>query len=1830
LPRQETITVHQLKQIYDNFIQFSSSASSDYLINILYLLDDIDFTILTDPLIVNHQFYSLLTHILNDILKKWHHSYHLIEYESIFFRHIIRIFSKIKANPEKLIQSMKKCLKDIVNDGKYLYDKHNMKYFSKLVILYSQNQQIMDAIIKCLCSKYYSKMFKQADNEKFLLKTCPMCWIAYRGPNREEMANMLLNTLLAISTRLLQQQYSNSWSKNAIQLLNLLNHCFTLCSSNMLTSEHLVPLTDVLLRILNQPSMFEENQPMIKSVIYLLLTFINNNERILQYCKQRQEFFQKLSDKENEMYLILMPLMSDDEIKTMNNNNGSFSLILRRYLEEQNDEESPRINSLRERLKHILEEPVNQKENTNERAAPAVLPTSSIVSSNENKNQEEITLIWYDKNIGIRDDTKKTIELLQKINDYVLICSNRETCIEKIGQIKTEKIFLILSGSSAQDILDEIHDHQQIDSIYIFCMKREKYEMYLNNDKYYKVIGIYIQYTPLLIALQENMRYCIKQSEAASLFDQDERAMRNLNRDINDFLNFMVFKEVLLKTDYNSDTAKKEMIDICRNYYRKNKKELSNIDEFERTYKPENAIYWYTKQTFVYRVVNKALRTEDYEAMLTLRFFIVDLCKNLKQKYDDMKEKMSNSNLIISYRGLKLTSQEIYNLKHNIGTNIVTNGYLSTSRSKNVAYTFAKKGTKCPNVETVMLEIDVDISTSTTSLADIAQYSDYPEEEEEILFDLGASFAIDAIDYENIQKMWHIKLKAISKHSSLINIETLLKGHNSEKDMNILLGKLLYKVERFALCRKYFNNLINYYKDDEHEKLASIYDIIGRTYADEDVCDKAIENYTKALNHYKLSNNIRDSAIVKNSMSTIYYKMNDKERSRVVHKDAYDMWIKTIRDPSDKSHCEFGCLMHNFGRLENDNQVARNYFFQALDIYQNSSNICYHNSHDDLIAQVYQDISNRYDQENDYRNALVFIKKSVNIRAKNASTIYRRDAFDTCLVKLITISMRNNENPEFLNIPQFYHLFNMHPFKLWPILKSNLYSCNSIDGEELIKQMTLNNSPAEFLEYSLTSLKSILKTNPTDYEKIIQTYCVIGLCYEAAKEYEWSCQHYEKALEICQTHMPNDMKHISQIYRYLSSISLKKNDYDQAFDFGIKALNTDEKTCHLGDKEKEAQCYFDFGAKLLCKDINKSFEFNKKSLELRQQILPADHVTIGFSHQDVGVSYEYKDILDSAVEHYKKAIEIYEKHLLDKEEYQFNVKQLYSECHLNVAKIYSTQNKYDDAVQFRIKALSIDEKTCHLTDKEKEAQAYFDIGEELLCKDLNKAFEFSKKSLEIRQQILPVNHVTIGFSHQDMGAAYENKGMLDAAVEHYKKAIEIYEKHVFDKEEYQFNVKELYSQCHVNIARINSRQNKYDDAVELRMKALNIDKKTSQLTAKEKEAQCYFDIGEELYAIDIDRALEFSKKSLEIRQQILPADHATIGFSHQDIGAAYEKKRMFDAALEYYKKAIEIYEKHLLDTEKYQFNIKGCFIQCHSNIARMYQNQCNYDKSTEFCIAVIKKMESIFSTDNNSFLAECYRIIGFNYHRKLQYDLSIEFYQKCLNIYEALVQNSIVYDYKTEISSCLIDLNCVYMGKQEYDCALNGLEKVKQMLPDNHINLDPCYFNIGLCYQHLKKYEKAIENFNLRIENFEKNLSTNREIYALSLLNIGMCCSYMGKTRYASGINYTLKAIEIYEQYFPDNKNDIAQCYFTYGFILTKQGQYDQAINALQKSLDIRLIADTIDIAFCYANLSYNFYKNCEYQQALSLAEQALKTYEKHLPNLVNENIGLLLNNMKP
>ena len=63
----------------------------------------------------------------------------------------------------------------------------------------------------------------------------------------------------------------------------------------------------------------------------------------------------------------------------------------------------------------------------------------------------------------------------------------------------------------------------------------------------------------------------------------------------------------------SNDKAKQRMIRACRIYYLDNERELQQIDEFERSYTSEECIKWCTPETFVYEMVNKALRTEDIE-----------------------------------------------------------------------------------------------------------------------------------------------------------------------------------------------------------------------------------------------------------------------------------------------------------------------------------------------------------------------------------------------------------------------------------------------------------------------------------------------------------------------------------------------------------------------------------------------------------------------------------------------------------------------------------------------------------------------------------------------------------------------------------------------------------------------------------------------------------------------------------------------------------------------------------------------------------------------------------------------------------------------------------------------------------------------------------------------------------------------------------------------------------------------------------------------------------------------------------------------------------------
>ena len=80
--------------------------------------------------------------------------------------------------------------------------------------------------------------------------------------------------------------------------------------------------------------------------------------------------------------------------------------------------------------------------------------------------------------------------------------------------------------------------------------------------------------------------------------------------------------------------SRKEMSDECRTHYADNLAQLRMIDEFYNEYSRNLAINWYTKDCFfLYRLLNKAFRTQNIDIIFSYHYFLSDLTKELTRLY---------------------------------------------------------------------------------------------------------------------------------------------------------------------------------------------------------------------------------------------------------------------------------------------------------------------------------------------------------------------------------------------------------------------------------------------------------------------------------------------------------------------------------------------------------------------------------------------------------------------------------------------------------------------------------------------------------------------------------------------------------------------------------------------------------------------------------------------------------------------------------------------------------------------------------------------------------------------------------------------------------------------------------------------------------------------------------------------------------------------------------------------------------------------------------------------------------------------------------------------
>ncbi|CAF1300706.1 unnamed protein product, partial [Didymodactylos carnosus] len=347
---------------------------------------------------------------------------------------------------------------------------------------------------------------------------------------------------------------------------------------------------------------------------------------------------------------------------------------------------------------------------------------------------ETFTRIWLQ--VGDDDDEWHQVRArLTKLDDEMLIFNHLEECVDYLQHEHVKKLYLIVSGKDRpneygrQTIIDALRDHQLTD-LYVSYIRRVRFG--------HQYISIYGQFDDGNDPRHDDEGLS-EQMVVFGFTHRKETSISNLTDSQVRFIWFQLLLDILLRLPRNMADMS-DMVDVARAYYDTDPVESDKINEFERTYRSSQAIWWYTNDSFVYRLLNRAFRTQDIRIIFAFRLFICDLFTQLAQVAQVAKETTQTAPFTV-FRGQFIPIDELETIKNNVGGLISTTTFLSTTLDLYVAFIYAGNGSRLPTHASVVFEIIVNNAGNDSQLLErpyalIAQYSD-KQDEREYLFSMG-------------------------------------------------------------------------------------------------------------------------------------------------------------------------------------------------------------------------------------------------------------------------------------------------------------------------------------------------------------------------------------------------------------------------------------------------------------------------------------------------------------------------------------------------------------------------------------------------------------------------------------------------------------------------------------------------------------------------------------------------------------------------------------------------------------------------------------------------------------------------------------------------------------------------------------------------------------------------------------------------------------------------------------------------------------------------------------------------------------------------------------
>jgi tetratricopeptide (TPR) repeat protein len=790
---------------------------------------------------------------------------------------------------------------------------------------------------------------------------------------------------------------------------------------------------------------------------------------------------------------------------------------------------------------------------------------------------ENFAVVWFNQNVDqSSNDYQHSLSQLRQIIPSIEVFTYVDDCIDYLNEIKNEKVFLIVSDLPGQELVPIIQDIPSLYAIYVLCSDPMMVEPSIT--EYTKVKSIFTQIKSLCDRLKQDLYLTDHNLTPISILSPG--LPTDLNQLDQSFMYSQLLKEILLKMT-NDDDAKKDFVQFCREQCSENDARLSVIEEFERSYDPTLAIRWYTRDCFIYSMLNKALRTQEIDIIIKMGFFIRDLHRRIEQLYSSV----SYAKPLILYRGQGMNSTEFEKLCKSKGGLLSFNSFLSTSFDEKVGLLYADSAQQNPELTGVLFQIDISPQIISTPFASIRELSYFEDAEEEILFSMHTIFRIVEMNTVD-NSLWKVKLVSTTDHDEdLKQLTDFIRQDIDQKTESMQLVDLMIEMGEYNKAEEIYRATHNIDAVDDDEAVQCDMGFLmtkkGNTKLALSFYEKALEIQEKSL-----PTNHLDIASSHNNVGAAHVSMGEYS----IALDHFNKALTIQKQLLPESHFDLARTYNDIGatyRSIGDYPKSLDYLKKALVISQKHLPQNHPN-----LAKEHNNIATVLQAVGDYSTALTNYEKTLEIQRRilppnhpdlaatynNISEIHRiMGRWSTAL----TFCQKALEIQEKLSIPNHPSLAVFH---------NNIAEINRLMG----------NYPdaLSHLEQALLIQQDSLLKN---YPELVKIYNNMGLVYESLKNHSAALEQYEKAFRIQEKILPPDHPDFASLHNNIALLYQSMGDYTKAL------------------------AQFD------------------KTLQIRQQCLSEDHPELGSIHNNIGVLHLNLGHYSNALPHLEQAAEIWQK-----------------------------------------------------------------------------------------------------------------------------------------------------------------------------------------------------------------------------------------------------------------------------------------------------------------------------------------------------------------------------------------------------------------------------------------------------------------------------------------------------------------------------------------------------------------------------------------------------------